>query len=117
MFGRAYAVTECTLDFNMLPGQFACEARNKSRLAWLVDNFLACFRPGLKLPICSWTGWNRYHLSHTVHVSGITKVVVLAIIRGCGIVRWRSAKLCLYGTRPSCVTVCSELINICNTML
>ena len=98
-------MTECTLDFNMLPGKLACETRKKSRLACLVDDYVACFRPILNLFICSWTEWNRYHLSHTVHESGIAS--------GFGSYKelWNSlmrfAKLCLYGTRPSCVRLLS----------
>ena len=99
----------------MLPGKLACETRKKSRLACLVDNYEACFRTRVTLSICSRTEWNKYLLPRTVHVFGIAS--------GFGSSKglWDSSmavvRLCLYGTRPSCVTVCPKLIKIYNTML
>ena len=73
-------------------------------LAWLNDNFVAWFRPRLKLSICSSTEWNGYQLPHPVLMT-LSLLVIVVAMRDDGGILIASAKLCLYGTRPSCVTV------------
>ena len=57
----------------------------------------------------------RCDLSHTIHMS--------AIAIGCGSnkVLWNCLKgldqVSLYGTRTTYVTLCSELVNVCNSQI
>ena len=80
MFSRAYTASVSALGLNTVEG------------------------PAFKLFICSCTEWNGYQLPHPV-LMFMSLLVIMGAMSGYGNILIALAKLCLYGTRPSCVMV------------